>query len=252
MDILPEKWNEKLEQTSSDSINIFIFTLGIACAFGSMLLPPGKHELKTIILSVGCSLIATSIVSLLTSKYLIRIRKTKELINTWGLKGIYKTRQKMNTSADESFENLENNLDIIAWGLKNFRDGKGDKVLQKVKKGLKVRIIAPHPESKIVIKRAGEEQEVPDQIKNTIIKLERWVQELKDAARNPEDVQLRFYHHLPQEFYFRQDNNIFIGPYRYGMSSQQTISYEFKSPGEGFEDYKSYFEKLWNDPGFCS
>lgn len=249
---LSYKINEKLEQTSSNLINAFIFTIGIVCVLGSLLVPQENNDFKTIVLSVGCSLIATSIVSLLTSKYLIRIRKTKDLINTWGLKAIYKTRQRMNASADESFENLENNLDIIAWGLKNFRDGKGDKVLQKVKKGLKIRIIAPHSESKIVIKRAEEEQEVPEQIKNTIIKLEKWVQDLKGSAKNPEDIQLRFYHHLPQEFYFRQDNNIFIGPYRYGMSSQQTISYEFKSPGEGFDDYKDYFEKLWNDSDFCS
>jgi len=246
------KINEKLEQTNSDIINIAICILGIACAFGSMLITAGKQDLKTIILSVGCSLIATSIVSFLTSKYLIRIRKTKELINTWGIKAIYKTRQKMNASADESFDNLENNLDIIAWGLKSFRDIKGDRVLHKVKKGLKVRIIAPHPDSEVVIKRSEEEKEVPDQIKNTIINLEKWVNELKDAAVNPDDVQIKFYSHLPQDFYFRQDNNIFIGPYRYGISSQQTISYEFKSPGEGFEDYKDYFERLWKDPDFCS
>lgn len=249
---LSYKINEKLEQTNSDSINIIIFIIGIACSFGSMLLPAEQQDLKIIILSVGCSLIATSIVSFLTSKYLIRIRKTKELINTWGIKAIYKTRQKMNASADESFDNLENNLDIIAWGLKNFRDAKGDKITRKVKKGLKVRIIAPHPESEFVIKRSEEEQEVPDQIKNTITNLKKWVQELKAAAGNSEDVQLRFYSHLPQDFYFRQDNSIFIGPYRYGISSQQTISYEFKSPGKGFEDYKDYFEKLWNDSNFCS
>ncbi len=198
---LSYKLNEKLEQTNSDSINITIFILGIACAFGSMMLSAEKQDLKTIVLSVGCSLIATSIVSFLTSKYLIRIRKTKELINTWGLKAIYKTRQKMNASTDESFKNLENNLDIIAWGLKSFRDAKGDRVRQKVEKGLKVRIIAPHPDSEVVIRRAEEEREVSDQIQKTIINLKEWVEELKSVARNPEDVQIKFYHHLPQDFF---------------------------------------------------
>ena len=49
------------------------------------------------------------------------------------------------------------------------------------------------------------------------------------------------------DFYWRVDDELYIGPYWYGISSQQTITYKFSEGGKGFNQYTSYFDDLWND-----
>lgn len=77
------------------------------------------------------------------------------------------------------------------------------------------------------------------------------LEDLQTIAPKPENVQVKYYNSLPEDFYFRVDDHVFIGPYLYGISSQQTISYEFKGAAKGASYYKDYFEHLWNDPDFC-
>lgn len=194
-----------------------------------------------------------SIVSKKIAEDIAYINKIKQLIEIWGISAIYETRQEMNRSTDIAFETLENNLDIIAWGLKSFRDGKDKIVKEKVKKGLKIRFIAPSPDSYYVKQREIDEKEVEGQIRKTIVDLGQWIEELKKIAPAPEDIQIKYYNSLPEDFYFRVDDYIFIGPYQWSKSSQQTISYEFKGQSsKGFAYYNDYFEKLWNSQEFCS
>ena len=47
------------------------------------------------------------------------------------------------------------------------------------------------------------------------------------------------------DFYWRVDNVLYIGPYWYGVDSQQTITYKFVDGGKGFTQYTEYFESLW-------
>lgn len=49
------------------------------------------------------------------------------------------------------------------------------------------------------------------------------------------------------DFYWRVDDEMYIGPYWYGIGSQQTITYKFKKGKKAFELYEEYFEKLWID-----
>ena len=93
---------------------------------------------------IGKSLIASSVVSFLASKYLIRINTIKNIIEHWGLVAIYETRQGMNRKTDDLFPSLEKNLDIIAWGLQSFRDGKGKLVEAKVKQGWMITFSSGH------------------------------------------------------------------------------------------------------------
>lgn len=246
-----QKINKKLERMNAGLINTIVFCIGLLIVAISFI-PFANPDIKNILISVGCSLLASASVSYLTSKYLVRINRIKELIEYWGIFAIYETRQEMNRSTDTAFETLENRLDIIAWGLKSFRDGKTKIVQEKVKRGLKLRILAPDPESIFVKQREIAENEVPGQIRKTIIDLGGWIDELKLLSTNSENVQIKYYDKLPEDFYFRVDDSIFIGPYLYGKSSQQTISYEFKGPSHGFTYYNDYFEKLWADDDFCA
>jgi hypothetical protein len=243
------KINKILERLNASLVNAVIFCIGVLSLITAFIF--NFPDLKNILISVGCSLIASSIVSYLTSKYLIRVNRIKGIIEYWGLEAIYETRQEMNRSTDIAFNALENNLDIIAWGLKSFRDAKDKIVKEKVKHGLQIRIIALDPDSQYVKQRERDEKEVEGQIKQTIEHLTQWINELKEISPDPANIQIRYYNRLPEDFYFRVDDHIFIGPYLYGKSSQQTISYEFTGTSQGFTYYKDYFEKLWTDPEFC-
>ncbi|CAN2039677.1 SMODS-associated and fused to various effectors domain-containing protein [Candidatus Magnetomoraceae bacterium gMMP-15] len=243
------KVNKALERLNASLVNTIIFFIGILSVLATFFVT--SNDCKNIFISVGCSLIASSVVSYLTSKYLIRVNRIKKIIQYWGLEAIFETRQEMNRSTDIAFESLENKLDIIAWGLKSFRDAKDKIVRAKVERGLKIRIIAPDPDSEYVKQRERDEKEIEGQIKQTIINLETWLEELRQISPDPANIRIKYYSRLPEDFYFRVDEHIFVGPYLYGISSQQTISYEFKGRSHGFTYYKDYFEKLWNDNEFC-
>jgi hypothetical protein len=223
--------------------------IGVICLLSAVF--TGHEDGKNILLSVGCSLIASSVVSYLTSKYLVRMNRIKHIVEHWGLESIFETRQEMNRSTDIAFESLEKHLDIIAWGLKSFRDAKDKIVREKVKRGLKIRFVTLHPDSEYVKQREKDENEAPGQIRHTILNLQEWIEGLQKIAPKPENIQVKYYDSLPEDFYFRVDDHVFIGPYLYGISSQQTISYEFKSPAKGALYYRDYFERLWNNPTFC-
>lgn len=248
---MQDKINKILEQTNASLINTVIFCIGAAFTLVSFFIT--NAESKNVLIGIGCSLIASTVVSYLTSKYLVRISKAKQIIEFWGLSAIYETRQEMNQSTNIAFKSLEKNLDIIAWGLKSFRDSQDKVIKDKVKHGLKIRFLTLHPESVYVRQREIDEKEVEGQIKKTIEDLGGWVETLRKIAPDPSNIEARFYDSLPENFYFRVDDHIFMGPYQWGKSSQQTISYEFKGrASNGFIHYNDYFERLWSSSDFCS
>ena len=122
-----------------------------------------------------------------------------------------------------------------------------EKILQqiiegaKLKQGLKVRILAPNPESPFVAQQDRDEDKTEGSTAYDIRSLADWVEQLKTHG----DIELRFYSFRPQDFYFRQDDYIYTGPYLYGVDSQQTISFEYEYPSRGFDMYARHFETVW-------
>lgn len=240
--------SKKFESLNADLLNRYISAIGvILCLVGIVL--PGEirgHDTApyfTIFISVGCSLLATSLVSILSSRYLIRRQRIRQIIETWGLVEIFESRQRMNDPCGEAQDNAKNQVDIIAMGLKSWRDGRGDKITALLKRNVAIRILAPHPDLPAVEQRTKDEGETEGQIRHSLEQLEAWVQSMRQYG----SIELKFYHALPEDFYFRIDDALFIGPYLYGKGSQQTISYQYKKPGKAFEMYTRYFEKLWNN-----
>ena len=111
----------------------------------------------------------------------------------------------------------------------------------KLKQGLKVRILAPNPDSLSVVQQDKADDKADGSTAHDIKSLAEWVEQLKTHG----DIELRFYSFRPQDFYFRQDNYVYTGPYLYGVDSQQTISFEYEYPSHGFEMYVRYFETVW-------
>ena len=167
------------------------------------------------------------------------------------MKEIFETRQKMNVRINEIWDDLTNELDIIGFGFKSFRDAQTNSMIEKVKKGLKLRVLTINPFSPFVKQREKDELQIIGSIKKTIIDLEKWITKLKENSNNQDNVQLKFYNSLPIDFYWRQEDKLYVGPYLYGIGSQQTITFEYQKGTKGYRFYRNYFENLWENEDFC-
>jgi hypothetical protein len=171
--------------------------------------------------------------------------------NNWKIKEIFERRNEANSYMNKLWNHPIHSLDIIAFGLKMFRDAQTRIVKEKVRKGLIIRILTPNPESSFIKQREKDERQVEGSIKQTILDLEKWIKDLKGISPNEENVQLKFYNSLPLDFYWRQGNYLFVGPYLYGMISAVNVTYEYPQNSKGYEFYIDYFNNLWNDDDFC-
>ena len=242
--------NRILENMNAQLVNIIATLAGIVLIFVALIIKTDTFW-GQICISVGTSILASSIVVFISSKYLFKQSKIKEMIEEWGIAGIYETRQNMNQYCNINVERNEKQLDIIAFGLKGFRHSKGELIKNKVAKGMRLRIITMDPDSKFLVEREKVEGCIEGEIKNTINQLIEWVELLKLNQIEEDQVQIKFYDTLPLDFYFGLDNSIYVGPYLYGIDSQQTISYEFRCNSKGYHYYSNYFEKIWNNNKLC-
>ena len=241
--------NSKIGAINATLVNAITFVLGVVSvlvgAFNSY-----TTAIGTILISIGTSIIASSVIVYLSARYLFKQNKIKDIIEKWGMSGIYDTRTKMNESANIFLKENENTLDIMAFGLRSFRDTQTALIQQKVGQGMQIRILTIHPRSKFLEQRERDEKELIGQIANEITQLNQWMESLKKYQIREKQIRIKFYDTLPLDFYFRLDKRIFIGPYLYGKTSQQTISYEYSYSSIGFEYYSNYFEKIWGDNQF--
>lgn len=171
--------------------------------------------------------------------------------DAWGLSTIYNTRQEMNIRLNDLYGELRTQLDICAFGLKSFRDSRGHDVRQKVKDGLKMRILSPNPDSAFLAQHERDEKVSSGEIQKRIMDLAKWGKRLQAISPEPENVGIKFYDALPLDFYWHQERWLFVGPYLYGRGSQQTITYEFAEGGRGYNYFSTYFNDLWEDEDFA-
>ncbi|MFF4810958.1 hypothetical protein ACFY03_22370 [Micromonospora chersina] len=244
--------SRRLAELNTELLNALAFSIGAGLILWAWLIPGSNGNLKVVLLSVGTSIVATTILAYLSSHYTIRQNQIKEMCNHWKIEAIYATRAEMNVSSNEALRECAEQLDIIAFGLKSFRETQTPLLRKKVAAGVRVRILTIKPDSIFVKQRERDENEVPGQIRKTIEDLRAWANELAMAAKKPSNVQLRFYDALPLDFYFRVDRKVYVGPYMHGYSSHQTISMEFGINGAGFEYWTTYFDSLWSDSKFAS
>ena len=234
--------------TNARSVNIIILLVGAILILVGFFL---TTDWKIVLISIGCSLMATAIAVFLSSSYLIKLRRIEELINEWGLVAMFTTRAEMNLDSDEEFSDLSDCIDIVAFGLESFRNSpKIDVFKEKVAAGLKVRILTLKPSSELLIIRDKEESKLEGTTAASIEALKIWVESIRQIAPTA-NIRIKYYDSLPQGFYWRQDDSLYIGPYLYNKISQQTITYKFRSGSKGFDYYKQYFEALWNDEEYA-
>lgn len=206
----------------------------------------GIKTIRSIWISIGCSLLASGIVVLLQS--ILLDRKEYNCAEEWGLEKIYETRSEKSKDSDENLEKAIHHLDIIAFGLKSFRSMHTAKVDNVLRNGANVRILTMNPskDNPFLKQREKEENEPEGQIRNSILDLVRWANELNKKGYKG-TIEVKGYKCMTLDFYWRVDNDLYIGPYWYNVGSQQTITYRFSRGKLAFDLYTDYFEKLWEN-----
>ena len=178
------------------------------------------------------------------------INKIKNF-DDWRLERIFKTRAEKNTESDPKLESHNVKiLDGIAFGLSSFRSNREHDVLMCLQNGMRMRLLAMNPDSDFAKQRAIEEDVHPDSIKNSIVKLVEWVNKLNKQS-NKGKIEIKYYNAMTLDFYWRIDDELYVGPYMYNILSQQTITVKFSNGGKGFSLYSRYFEDLWNNEDLC-
>lgn len=177
--------------------------------------------------------------------------KKVENFGDWGLEKIFKTRAEKNTESDPKLENHDIKiLDGIAFGLSSFRSNREHDVLKCLKNGMNMRLLTMNPNTEFAKQRAIEENVHPDSIRDSITKLVQWVNKLNKNS-NKGKIEIKYYNAMTLDFYWRIDNDLYVGPYMYDIISQQTITAKFSNGGKGFNLYTHYFEDLWNNSNLC-
>lgn len=220
--ILIERFTDNVNERL---INAVIGLLGGILIFAGILFAEKLGEKwEAVIISVGASLVASSVVSYLSSIYTYKRKRAKEITETWGLKHISADRAQMHNYVGEKLDKATDHLDIIAYGLKSFRESKKSVINEKVRHGMSIRIITVDPKCSYLTQRDIDEDKVAGSTSDSIIQLCKWVSELKQVSDNK--IGIRFCNTLPTEVYFRVDGYIYTGPYQFGKESQRTITME--------------------------
>lgn len=243
-----EEWFEN--NINERLVNLLVTCIGVILVITGILFSFSNNEMvQTILISIGTSLIASAVVSFLASIYIFKHKRESEITDIWKLISIKDNRSEMNTKVHKKLDNAVNQLDIIGYGMKSFRESRENVIRSQIQKGLKIRIITVDPNYDFLKQRDIDENKMEGSTAKSINQLNDWVKKLNEEYNKP--VEIRFCKTLPTEVYFRVDDSIYVGPYQCGKESQQTITMEYHSQGKGFQYYNSYFEKLWNDKNFC-
>ena len=222
-------------------LDIILFLIGLVLIFLSVFI--ANSTWSTVCISVGTSIIASVVVSVMSLKRIYKQNRIGEMIEYWGIESVYDRRAEINTETNMLLQTA-NKLDIIAMGLKGFRDAQSEKIKVRIEHGMKLRILTIDPNSPILNYIDKKEGNISGCTKQTIEDLIEWIKDMKKHQRYDGQIELKTYDSYPNEFYFNIDNNLYTGPYQ-NKTSQQTITYKFTSKGKGFEYYSQYFESLW-------
>lgn len=243
-------YSKKFKTDYGKIVNCFIGAIGIICILLGII-SYCYNIISTILLSVGTSILATSIVTWINAKYMLKSQHVEKLMSKWKICNLYKTKADMNTlDANIALEQCSEAIDIIAEGLSNYRAAQGDTLKNKIlNHNVKVRIISCDS-SEMLKQRAQDESSsgIDDgkSARQKVKELKQWVEQLhKELDDKSNLIQIRYHNSYPGVSYLRIDNNIFVSVNLWKKQSQQSFAIGFAADGEGGEYFQDYFENLW-------
>ena len=204
----------------------------------------------TILLGLGGSVLASGIVGIISSIYIHEYETVNTVSTDAGFNSMCLTRNEMNAQIAEKMKSAHVHLDYTAFGLSSLREQNESGVIRCLEQGITVRIIAVDPFHSVLEDTDRFEGKRPGRTAESICDLCLWAEKL-NAAGLQGKIEIRYSIFAPREYYCRVDDAIFIGPYRFGKSSQQVITFKYQNPGDAFQDYSKYFETIWNDEAYC-
>lgn len=194
-------------------------------------------------ISVGGSLLASSLVILLNAFLVDAVKE--DPLKEWGIEKVYYTRAEKNNDSDPLLDKARFRVDGVAFGLSSFRAKNQGRVENALRNGVNFRLLVMNPNSQFVRQRDLEEDNQQGHIAKTIHSLVSWADELNKKGYKGK-IEVKGYSCMTLDFYWRIDDDIYIGPYWYKRPSQVTITYKFKKSGKCFATYAEYFEQLWS------
>lgn len=151
---------------------IAMVTLAGSVLLSATQLTPAETLRYDICMGIGCSVIATAVVTVILLALLPENLEEDNELKEWGIDQIYEERGNIQITSNRF---PKKNLDFIAFGLQHFRAANPDldSIVNRIRKGLVIRILAPNPNSIYVI----EQQKIENNanIQNDIMQLIEWV-----------------------------------------------------------------------------
>lgn len=211
----------------------------VSCAIATFL----SGVWNNVVISIGCSLIASGLV-IVCHDFFVE-KRSVSLLDEWHIRKIFSTRAEKNAESDPELTKTKYCIDAVAFGLSSFIGKHTSKVEACLRKGVDIRIITMNPASPYTEVRDAEEKKTPGQTRHSIQNLIEWANRLNANSRKGKII-IKGYSCMTLDFYWRVDDVLYVGPYWYGVDSQQTITFKFTDGGIGFQQYTEYFERLWD------
>jgi hypothetical protein len=204
------------------------------------------YQTGIVTMSVGCSVVATGLCSLLYHALIRHTRDEKAQLRKLHDAGFQMAhdRRELTDYYGKLIEACQANIDVLGWSFRRFHDSYADAILSKVRTncGLRVRLLVVDPEgeeAKLRMETEGEsESYFPDCFRRLV----------EFAAEAPTSIEVRKLdrHVRLPTMYFRIDAVAFVGPYFHAQRSNLAVTYELHEAGWLFSRYSSQFELLWD------
>lgn len=200
---------------------------------------------NTILVSIGTSLIAGDIVTILdiTNKTVQSrmFEHIDDITNQAGIDNCYEKRDL--DEYDELIKNAQRSIDVTGYSLRGFYQSYKDILLKKISENrqFKLRILIVDPES--IYSAAREKNE--DGVENGTYK--NALAALLEGFQIAGNIEIKTLSHPFGHMIYRIDDTMFIGPYLYKRSSKSTYTVKLNKDGYLFATYQQEFDQMWQD-----
>lgn len=224
--------------------------LAIITVFGIMFIRWGfdiistKSVQATVLISIGTSLSATTISSIISMLFKeIDAKKQEKIDNLLNIAGIEASYEKRDLDDYDSLvKKASHSIDITGYSMRAFYQSYKEVLIGKFSnENFKVRMLFVNPNSDFSKKREQDE----DQRQSGTY--EASFVSVVTGLAGYKNVEIRTIDNNLGTMIFRIDDVMYIGPYLYKKSSKSTNTFCLNSGGWMFKEYQNEFDKMWND-----
>lgn len=223
--------------------HVLMVVVGGAVALASGLTSEGW---QATLFSIGVSIIAAGLCGMIVWVYVASSERGFDQVRALEAAGIewaYPIRAaQIRGEYQARLEKAKRNIDILGFGLKDFRRDYMD-ALGSLSKDARIRILILDPESPYATQRDLEEGQSAGVIKAEV---EEFIKAFSTQyPHESPNLQLRMYHSLPEVNIFRVDDEMFWGPYLTGKASGNTTTLRVRKGGHIFVSLEAHFNHVW-------